>query len=254
MTDIVPGLPAPPAELAFLLDIDGTILDIAATPGQVRVPNNLRENLTRLDRLSGEALALVSGRSLQDIDRIFAPLRLAAIGGHGAELRPAKQEAPVAGRAAPLPSELRQRLAGVAALGTGIIVEDKGYSLALHYRLAPDLKDAVENAVAEICTLAPAGTLDVLPGKAVIEIKRVGFEKGIAVRELMRYPPFAGRRPIFVGDDVTDATVFAVLPEFDGVGFSVGRTFPGVTGCFAAPRDVRKWLAQISRLEAVATP
>jgi trehalose 6-phosphate phosphatase len=254
MMDIVPGLPAPPAELAFLLDIDGTILDIAATPAQVRVPNSLRETLARLDRLSGGALALVSGRSLLDIDRIFAPLRLAAIGGHGAELRPAKQAAPVAGRAAPLPSELRQRLAGVAALGTGIIVEDKGYSLALHYRLAPNLKDAVENAVAAICAKAPAGMLDVLPGKAVIEIKRIGFEKGAAVRELMRHPPFAGRRALFVGDDVTDASVFAVLPEFGGVGFSVGRLFPEVAGCFPAPRDVRKWLAQISRLEAVATP
>src|SRR5262249_16589698 len=81
MTDIVPGLPAPPRKLAFLLDIDGTILDIAATPGEVRVDDRLRDTLVRLDRLSGKALALVSGRSLQDIDRIFAPLRLAAIGG-----------------------------------------------------------------------------------------------------------------------------------------------------------------------------
>ena len=145
MTDIVPGLPAPPAELAFLLDIDGTILDIAPTPSGVRVSSSLRETLARLDRLSGDALALVSGRSLQDIDRVFAPLRLAAIGGHGAELRPAKEKAPVAGRAPALPADLRQRLAGLAALGSGIIVEDKGYSLALHYRLAPDLKDAVEN-------------------------------------------------------------------------------------------------------------
>jgi trehalose 6-phosphate phosphatase len=253
MKDIMPGLPGPPVELAFLLDIDGTILYIAATPAEVRVPNSLRETLARLDRLSGDALALVSGRSLQDIDRIFAPLRLAAIGGHGAELRPAKHEAPVVGRALPLPSELRQELAGIAALGTGIIVEDKGYSLALHYRLAPNLEHAVENAVAAICAKAPAGTIDVLPGKAVIEIKRIGFEKGTAVRELMRHPPFAGRRPLFLGDDVTDASVFAILPEFNGTGFSVGRRFPGVAGCFAAPRDVRKWLARISRLEAVAT-
>jgi trehalose 6-phosphate phosphatase len=254
MTDIVPGLPAPPAELAFLLDIDGTILDIAPTPSGVRVSSSLRETLARLDRLSGDALALVSGRSLQDIDRVFAPLRLAAIGGHGAELRPAKEKAPVASRAPALPADLRQRLAGLAALGSGIIVEDKGYSLALHYRLAPDLKDAVENAVAAIYAQAPRGTIEVLAGKAVIEIKRTGFEKGTGVRELMRHPPFAGRRPVFIGDDITDATVFAVLPEFDGIGFSVGRMFPGVTECFSAPRDVRKWLAQISKLEAVATP
>ena len=88
----------------------------------------------------------------------------------------------------------------------------------------------------------------------MIEIKRTGFEKGTGVRALMRHPPFAGRRPVFIGDDITDATVFAVLPEFDGIGFSVGRMFPGATECFSAPRDVRKWLAQISKLEAVTTP
>ena len=88
----------------------------------------------------------------------------------------------------------------------------------------------------------------------MIEIKRLGFEKGTAVRELMKYPPFAGRRPLFLGDDVTDATVFAVLPEFDGIGFSVGRTFPGVAGCFATPREVRAWLAQIASLEATTSP
>lgn len=253
MTDIVPGLPAPPSELAFLLDIDGTILDIAATPEEVRVDNRLRDTLVRLDRLSGNALALVSGRSLQDIDRIFAPLRLAAIGGHGAEVRVAKQEAAIPGRAPPLPSELRQRFAAIAGLGNGIIVEDKGYSIALHYRLAPDLKDAIESAVAVIYASQPSGLLDVLPGKAVIEIKRRGFEKGTGVRELTRHPPFAGRRPVFVGDDITDASVFAVLPEFGGIGFSVGRMFAGAAHCFSAPRDVRKWLEQISRLEAVAT-
>ena len=253
MTDIVPSLPAPPSELAFLLDIDGTILDIAATPGEVRVDDRLRDTLVRLDLLSGKALALVSGRSLQDIDRIFAPLRLAAVGGHGAELRVAKNEAPIPGRAPCLPSELRQRFAAIAGLGSGIIVEDKGYSIALHYRLAPDLKDAVESAVSAIYASQPSELLDVLPGKAVIEIKRRGFEKGTGVRELMRHPPFAGRRPVFVGDDVTDASVFAVLPEFRGVGFSVGRMFAGTAHCFRAPHDVRNWLAQISRLEAVAT-
>jgi trehalose 6-phosphate phosphatase len=253
MTGIVPGLPAPPSELAFLLDIDGTILDIAATPGEVRVDEGLRDTLVRLDRLSGNALALVSGRSLQDIDRVFAPLRLAAIGGHGAELRVAKGEAPIPGRAPALPSGLRQRFAAIAGLGTGIIVEDKGYSIALHYRLAPDLKEAIENAVAAIHAEQSNDTLDVLLGKAVIEIKRRGFEKGTGVRELMQHRPFAGRRPIFVGDDVTDASVFAVLPEFGGIGFSVGRMFAGAAHCFTAPTDVRRWLARISGLEAVAT-
>ena len=216
----------------------------------MRVPVSLRQTLGRIEKLSGGALALVSGRSLRDIDRIFAPLQLPAIGGHGAEFRPVKGEASVRGKATPLSSALRRRLAGVAGLGRGIIAEDKGYSLALHYRLAPKLKRAIERAVDTIRAQTPS--LEVLPGKAVIEIKHKGLDKGKAVRRLMEFAPFAGRRPVFIGDDYTDESVFAVLPELDGIGFSVGRKMPGAAGSFETPRDVRQWLERISKPEAAA--
>jgi trehalose 6-phosphate phosphatase len=232
-------------QYAILLDIDGTILDIAPTPREVWVPPQLRETLARLQDLTGGALALVSGRPLADIDLIFAPLQLAAVGGHGAELRPLPNVAPQQ-RATSLSSELKRTLAALTALGPGILVEDKGYSLALHYRLAPALGPTLKAAVVEICSQMPAGSVEILPGKAVLEIKPARVSKALAVDELMKIPPFRDRHPIFLGDDVTDEPVFPVLAQFGGHGFSVGRVVPGVEGYFNKPEDVRAWLDQIA--------
>jgi trehalose 6-phosphate phosphatase len=230
---------------AILLDIDGTILDIAPTPREVWVPPKLRHTLTRLRDRTGGALALVSGRPLADIDLIFAPLQLAAVGGHGAELRPLPNAAPQR-RVTSLSTELKRALATLTALGPGILVEDKGYSLALHYRLAPDLGPALKAAVADICSRLPAGAVEVLPGKAVVEIKPARVSKALAVDELMKIPPFSDRLPIFIGDDVTDEPVFPVIAQLGGLGFSVGRVVPGVEGYFNTPEDVRGWLDHIA--------
>jgi trehalose 6-phosphate phosphatase len=231
-------------ECAILLDIDGTIVDIAPTPRQVWVSPDLRHTLARLQELTGGALALVSGRKLSEIDLLFAPLQLAAIGGHGAEIRPVPGTEPQA-RAASLDDDLKRQLATLSELGPGVLVEDKGYSLALHYRLAPDLGPALHAAVARICAALPSGTVEILPGKSVVEVKPTRVSKALAVRELMKYPPFTDRHPIFIGDDVTDEPVFGVIPNFGGLGFSVGRIVPGVNGHFDKPEDVRSWLARI---------
>jgi trehalose 6-phosphate phosphatase len=236
---------------AILLDVDGTLLDIAPTPHEVHAPASLLTTLERLQKRVGGALALVSGRPLADLDRIFAPLQLAAIGGHGAEMRPSPAVSADLRRASPLDERLRQRFAQLADGATGIVIEDKGYSLALHYRQAIEKAARMHEAVVSICADLPESTVEILPGKAVIEVKHVGFNKGVAVRELMAFPPFAGRTPIFVGDDTTDEAAFAVLPEFGGVGISVGRSIPGVRGLFGAPSDVRLWLERISELDSV---
>jgi trehalose 6-phosphate phosphatase len=230
---------------AILLDIDGTILDFAPSPRQVSVPTDLRRTLTRLNELTGGALALVSGRSLGDIDLIFAPLELAAIGGHGAELR-ATPGGKVVMRAKPLGTALKRRLAGVGKLGPGVLVEDKDYSLALHFRLAPDKGDAVRAAVDKICAEIPPGTVEILPGKLVVEVKPAGINKANAVCELMELGPFAKRHPIFIGDDVTDEPVFGIVSQFGGLGFSVGRVAADVNGHFEKPESVRAWLARIA--------
>jgi trehalose 6-phosphate phosphatase len=245
---MIETIPLPSANLrdiAVLLDIDGTILDIAPTPGAVSVPASLRQTLTRLLRETGGALALVSGRSLADIDLLFAPLRLPAIGGHGAEVRPSPHAVEME-PAHRLDGGLRDRVTELALGAPGVLVEDKGYSLAVHYRLAPEQEGRVKKAVAAIKADWAEQPIEVLPGKSVVEIKRAGFHKGAAIRELMRHEPFAGRRPIFVGDDTTDESAFAVMPEFNGLGFSVGHPMAGTTHCFAAPSEVRRWLERLS--------
>jgi trehalose 6-phosphate phosphatase len=239
-------------ECAILLDIDGTLLDLAPTPREVWVPPGLAETLRRLfDKTSG-ALALVSGRSLNDIDLIFAPDQFPAVGGHGAEMRISTDNEAVATHAPPMDKELKRRLAAIAKLSPGILLEDKGYSLALHYRLAPHAEKAIYAAVSLIRADLPNAPIEVLPGKCVCEIKLSGFDKATGVRELMTHEPFRGRRPIFIGDDVTDESVFAIMPDLGGLAFSVGRRAQGVTGHFDEPRDVRAWLASLIDGEAGA--
>jgi trehalose 6-phosphate phosphatase len=239
-------------EYAILLDIDGTLLDLAPTPREVWVPPDLSETLSRLrDKTSG-ALALVSGRSLNDIDLIFAPEQFPAVGGHGAEMRISIDSEAVASHAPPMDKELKRRLAAIAKLSPGILLEDKGYSLALHYRLAPHAEKAIYEAVSLIRAELPNAPIEVLPGKCVCEIKQSGFDKATGVRELMTHEPFRGRRPLFIGDDVTDESVFVIMPDLAGLAFSVGRRAEGVAGHFDEPRDVRAWLARLIDGEAAA--
>jgi trehalose 6-phosphate phosphatase len=241
-------------KVAILLDIDGTLLDIVSRPHDVRVPPMLRKTLAKLQERTGGALALVSGRPLRDIDEIFSPLKLPAVGGHGAEIR-TSPNAPIEDRKPPLlDPQVRKRLVAIAHPEDGVIVEDKGYSVALHYRLAPDKQGAIEDAVAAICEELPPGSVEILHGKSVIEIKKAGFNKGTALRDLMAHLPFAGRRPIFIGDDKTDEAAFAVLPEFNGLAISVGRMVPGVAERFEDPSDVRRWLRDLAKLDKAPHP
>jgi trehalose 6-phosphate phosphatase len=237
-------------QCAVLLDIDGTLLDLAPTPREVWVPPGLIATLNRLLERTGGALALVSGRSLNDIDLIFAPEQFPAVGGHGAEMRISGDSEAVATHAPPMDKELKRRLAAIAKLSPGILLEDKGYSLALHYRLAPHAEQAIYAAVSLIRAELPDAPIEVMPGKCVCEIKPSGFNKASGVVELMSHEPFRGRRPIFIGDDVTDESVFAIMPDFGGLAFSVGRRAQGVVDHFDEPRDVREWLARLADDEA----
>ena len=237
---------------AILLDIDGTLLDLAPTPREVWVPPGLSKTLGRLLMRTSGALALVSGRSLNDIDLIFAPEQFPAVGGHGAEMRISADSEAVATHAPPMDKELKRRLAAIAKLSPGILLEDKGYSLALHYRLAPHAEKAIYAAVSLIRADLPNAPIEVLPGKCVCEIKHSGFNKATGVLELMSHEPFKGRRPIFIGDDVTDEAVFGIMPDLGGIAFSVGRRAKGVADHFDEPRDVREWLAHLLDDEAAA--
>lgn len=231
-----------PKEIALLLDVDGTLIDIAPTPHDVHVPESLCRTLGRLLGLVNGALALVSGRPIADLDRLFSPLMLPAIGGHGAETRVDGERL----AAEPLPEALRQRLVGLGTIAPGIIVEDKHYSLALHYRNAPQCEAELRRRISEACSASGDDSLEVLPGKALFEVKRRGISKGVAVRALMDRVPFKGRQPVFIGDDVTDESVFALLPGLGGVGFSVQRQFAHVSGIFHSPGQVRDALEALA--------
>jgi trehalose 6-phosphate phosphatase len=245
----VPAEPFAADRFAFLFDVDGTLIDIAATPQAVHVPPDLLRNLDRLNTLSGGATALVSGRPIADLTHLFAPLAIALIGGHGAEFRVRSGNVMVVRQSTPpLDETIRKRIAEFKAIDPRLIIEDKGYSIAVHYRLAPDKEQLVLDAIAALDAQIVARQIEVLRGKAVVELKRKGLNKGTGVRALMAQPPFQGRRPVYVGDDVTDEDAFAVMPEFDGVPISVGRTVKGIAHRFDDPAQVREWIADLCRI------
>ncbi|WP_374301860.1 trehalose-phosphatase [Ferrovibrio sp.] len=240
----VPALPPlPQTDWALFLDIDGTLLDIAEAPDRVVVPSGLRDHLRIANiRLDG-AIALVSGRALDSVDRLFEPLRLAAAGQHGSEWRPTSQAdiRPVA--SAPLPEALHNMAADFAAQHPGILIERKSHALAIHYRQAPARGAELGARLAELLEDYPG--LMLLPGRDVWEVKDAALSKGSAVSLFLDQPAFAGRRPVFIGDDRTDEDGFRVVERAGGLALPVGalaRSWPG-RACFADADAVRGWLA-----------
>ena len=235
--------PLPAADWAFFLDIDGTLLEHADTPDAVRVDGAMRTLLADLQAGAGGALALISGRSVADIDRLFAPLVLPAAGQHGAERRDAAgrmhchafDEQPVR-RAA-------KRLAAFAAAHPGLLLEDKGHSLALHYRLAPQLEGEARALVDEVLAGLGAG-FELQRGKMVLELKAGGRDKGSAIAEFMAEAPFRGRVPVFVGDDLTDEFGFGVVNAMGGVSVKVGEGASQARWRIADAAEVRAWLGR----------
>ena len=253
----VPSEREPPARLvsesgsSLFLDVDGTLLDIAPAPDLVVVPPELSAALTRLSNLLGGALALVSGRPIAQLDRLFAPLRLPAAGEHGAEIRRGADQPIIAG---PPPTALAQLVAELTAATTeiaGVRIERKRAGVVVHYRQAPEqaarLRGLVDAVVADHVT-----DIQVMPGKMVLEIKDRTFSKGQAVIALMQRAPFVGRPPLFFGDDASDRDGFAAARRFGGCGVAVGPDHADAADWFfASPAAVRAWLA---RLVAVLRP
>lgn len=232
-----------PDRIAILLDVDGTLIELGPTPFEVHVPDELRTALVQLSALTGGALALVSGRPIADLDLLFSPLLLPAIGGHGAEMRlngHTNYFAPM------LSDSFRAQLALAATLRPGIVVEDKGYSVAMHYRKVPQHESWLLRHIAAASKAHEDEKTEVLAGKMMLEVKRPAINKGESVRELMKIAPFAGRNPIFIGDDVTDESVFEVMPDLGGMSFSVTRKAEGLAGIFDSPAQVRQALYRMA--------
>jgi trehalose 6-phosphate phosphatase len=245
-TDNVAALGDGDRPLALFLDIDGTLLDLAARPDQVLMPANLPATLARAERKLNGALALVSGRSIDDVDRLFDPLRLRASGAHGAEIR-FEPGGPVtqAVAAKELPRSLLRDLTQTAECFPGSFVEDKRFSFAVHYRLAPAAERPLREAVTRLVDSSSAA-IEILDAHQAIEIKAHGSDKGGAIAAFLSTPAFRGRTPIFVGDDTTDESGFAVVAARGGYAYSVGEPRPGAMGVFPEPRSVRDWLADFA--------
>ena len=207
--------------IAAFLDVDGTLLDIAATPDTVNVPPHVPELLYRLWLHLDGAVALVSGRSLEDVDRLFSPYRFPGVGTHGCEVRESSGCVAI-GNVDPLAvHELHEEIGMFEFCAPGILVEYKPFGAAVHYRLSPEAEPEVATAVHS--TLAKLGSsFSLQRGKYVYEIKPTGFSKGRAIRALMEQWPFQGRHPLFIGDDQTDESGFEAVNLAGGTSVRVG--------------------------------
>jgi trehalose 6-phosphate phosphatase len=228
---------------AFFLDIDGTLLDIAETPDAAEAGRREKALVQKLHRAAGGALALVSGRSLETIDELFAPLKVAAAGQHGVARRDARGRV----HRGSYPRSRLQRAAesvrDFAAAHDGLVFEDKGASFALHYRLAPALEQAACSVVRKAAA-SLGNWVEVQVGKMVIELKPAGRDKGMAIEEFLREAPFAERTPVFIGDDLTDEDGFRVVNRAGGHSIKVGEGKTQARWQLADPSAARAWLEQ----------
>lgn len=231
--------------LALFLDVDGTLLDLAERPDGVVTPAGLVATLKKTERKLAGALALISGRAIDDLDRLFEPLRLRASGVHGAEMR-FDPGGPATSTPAPmeLPQSLFKALTRAVEAFPGVIVENKRFSISVHYRLAPAAERPLRETVMRLIDSCPA--VEVMNAHYALELKTPGFDKGGAIAAFLSTPAFRGRTPVFVGDDATDESGFAVVAARGGCAYSVSRLLPEAMGAFSEPRAVRDWLAEFA--------
>ena len=234
-----PRPPAPADDWALFLDVDGCLLEFADAPEAVCVPEGLRTTLDRLSQRLPGAVALVSGRALANLDRLFAPMQFPGAGLHGLERRGAGDHAaPAASPALPAVLDDARRL---AAAHPGALVEDKGAALALHWRIAPQAADPLRDFAQAALPRLPGYRLE--HGDSVVELRPGAADKGAAIRALLEQPPFQGRLPVFAGDDLTDESGFAAVNAQGGISVLVGAREPSAARFqLRDPADVRGWL------------
>jgi trehalose 6-phosphate phosphatase len=239
--------PPPPAlDWCLFLDVDGTLVELTDTPSQTVADPEIHALLSEVAERLGGAVALVSGRKIDTLDELFAPLTLPAAGLHGVERR--KAGGSIQG-ASFVDSQLDRARAAMKALveaHPGTLLEDKDRTIALHFRMAPQLEEIMRRAIVDIAK--PLGTnYHIQSGKMLFEIKPRGFSKATAIQAFMKESPFSGRRPVFVGDDLTDQDGFAVVEAQGGISIGVGDH---VRGQFYLENvaAVRSWLKGIAAL------
>lgn len=233
MTDSESPPPISLTALACFFDVDGTLAGIEERPEWVTIPDEIKQALCSLFTLTSGALALVSGRCLDELDRLSAPLLAPAAGVHGAERRDSQGQVHRTELSPVLTATLSQELTQAITHLPGCHVEAKGMAFALHYRAAQhyqhDILTVAESFIARYPELA------LQPGKCVVELKPRGVSKGEAIKAFMSEAPFAGRTPLFIGDDVTDEAGFIQVNALQGISIKVG---PGNTAAHYHFKDV----------------
>jgi trehalose 6-phosphate phosphatase len=236
---------ANPQQWGLFIDIDGTLLKMAPTPEAVSVPPDVVPILERLTRGLDGAVAFLTGRCIADADRLFAPLQLVAAGVHGTEMR-YQRHGPIDQLAPPIPASVVRAISDISRATDGIRVEPKGTGVAVHYRNVPLVHQALASELAAIVT-ASAHDLVLRQGNKVLEAVPKRFSKGTALRRLASQPPFAGRRPIMIGDDAGDEPALASAEELGGIGLRVAGEHFGSDGAdFDCVDDVLGWLGAVA--------
>jgi trehalose 6-phosphate phosphatase len=236
--------PPPPdaqAAWAYFLDFDGTLLDLAETPDRIHVDAALILLLDQLFLSCGGALALISGRALSDLDRRLGHAVMPRAGQHGLERRDATGRLWLHSAPPEIKRSIYQALQPVLKNHPGLLLEDKGLSVALHYRRAPQLASYAHRLMRRL-TAETGGLLELQCGKCVIEAKPAGFNKGSAIVEYLAEPPFNSRRPVFIGDDLNDECAFAAVNDAGGISIKVGKGRTGASYRLADVVSVRRWL------------
>ncbi|MCP3056064.1 trehalose-phosphatase [Aurantimonas marianensis] len=230
-----------PHRHAVFVDFDGTLVELVDDPQAVAIAPAALERLEALQAALGGALAVVSGRRIADLDRFLAPMRFAAAGVHGLERRVRPDGATERLAGPEVLDDVREKLGGPLRDNPRLKLEDKGTALVLHYRTAPDLKAVAERAMAE----ATAGRhdLNVMNGDNIVEVHPTGMDKGKALAAMMRDAPFAGRVPVYVGDDTTDEFALKHVRDAGGVSVKVGDKRSVAEFRLAGVAAVHRWLA-----------
>jgi trehalose 6-phosphate phosphatase len=238
--------PPPSLQWCLFLDVDGTLIELTDSPKDTFADPDLKTLLGQVAERLGGALALVSGRGIAYLDALFAPLRLPAAGLHGVERRKASGEMHGASFVDTQLTAARAAVNALAQSHPGTLVEDKGRTLAVHFRMAPDREGVVREALTAIAK--PLGSnYHIQEGSMVLEIKPRGFTKATAIKAFMAEPPFSGRTPVFIGDDLTDQDGFRLVEDRGGLSIAVGDRVKGQFRLENAAA-VREWLSQIAAL------
>jgi trehalose 6-phosphate phosphatase len=228
----------------LFLDLDGTLIEIAAAPTGVIVPADLVPMLHQLHAALDGALAIVSGRPIAEIDRLLQPLRLAAAGVHGCEMR-AQAHGAIELATPPFPQRVLASLRDRLGPHDGVAIEEKGPGVALHYRHAPELESRIRALTREM-SLEEHG-LRIVHGRKVVELLPARASKRAAVEDFLTRAPFRDRQPIMIGDDAADAPAIDAVRALGGLGLRVaGEHFAPADADFSGPAGVRAWLRALA--------